>query len=762
MKKFLLVLVLLSASLVFASCGGEEDASHQHEKTLHWLHDGVNHWLGCSGCEEKFDEAKHTFGEWKVTKEASLTEKGSKERVCSVCDYKETEEIPVVDHAHEKTDWVSDANGHWKGCIGCEEKFDEGSHEYGEWRLINDSTETQEGSKSHACTVCKYVETVTIPVKDHTHEESDWVSDDVNHWKTCSKCTDELEKGAHNYEPTVVGSTVTFKCDVCEKEKVEDEYYLVGKLLEKPQWSNYEDFTVLARRNADNISIRLVSTNNVFSQATRNSRVELYFVVGDKLLTREGNEGVTRINITSTGAMTVFNYGAPVNSDGISYSIKGTNCTVVDLVVPYSVLGAQSDDIFGISCGLWSENDTDWAPMYSLDSNVISSVEVLSQYVRCDKDNLFFESPINDYKENIPQPEYSKEELIVGYPFGVADPVNVFDENADEIYLKVNKNAASFTFDMIGFGTLESNEYLKLIIHTSDVDGNGWNLQASDVTFLISSTKAAYKTEQTFFWDYVNFSEGETNAMNTPVYSVDESGYFRLSFDVEFEEIPDYRGDIEISFIMLEFHEGLIYNGDPVDKAMTEYGMGVGDPALQSSYRILQERQISVDKDSILDQYAYKFSTDYYANIVKGENGLKVSLVSFNPLANNFVRLIIDTDGVAALGGWALDVNDVSFMIYKDKAYMATGENNFWNKENTQFHSGDETINTPIYTEYQDYWTIELEIQYDELGLNINQDSPLKAMLIAFTPVIQNHGFNFAGMVPGDVADQNFYFVINK
>ena len=38
----------------------------------------------------------HTFGAWTITKQPTATEKGSKERVCSVCQYKETAEIPAT------------------------------------------------------------------------------------------------------------------------------------------------------------------------------------------------------------------------------------------------------------------------------------------------------------------------------------------------------------------------------------------------------------------------------------------------------------------------------------------------------------------------------------------------------------------------------------------------------------------------------------------------------------------------------------------
>ncbi|MBQ8230894.1 MAG: hypothetical protein IJZ34_03040 [Lachnospiraceae bacterium] len=53
---------------------------------------------GAKGTEtfEVGELAKHSYGEWKVVKEATANEKGLKERECSVCGDTETEEIPVI------------------------------------------------------------------------------------------------------------------------------------------------------------------------------------------------------------------------------------------------------------------------------------------------------------------------------------------------------------------------------------------------------------------------------------------------------------------------------------------------------------------------------------------------------------------------------------------------------------------------------------------------------------------------------------------
>lgn len=40
--------------------------------------------------------AEHTFGDWNVIKDATAIEKGSKERICSVCGYKETADVPAI------------------------------------------------------------------------------------------------------------------------------------------------------------------------------------------------------------------------------------------------------------------------------------------------------------------------------------------------------------------------------------------------------------------------------------------------------------------------------------------------------------------------------------------------------------------------------------------------------------------------------------------------------------------------------------------
>ncbi|OUP03914.1 hypothetical protein B5F36_06850 [Anaerofilum sp. An201] len=67
----------------------------EHQFTGEWKSDGMNHWKECS-CGTKGLEAAHTYSEWVVTKEATATESGSRERSCTVCGHKVVESIPAT------------------------------------------------------------------------------------------------------------------------------------------------------------------------------------------------------------------------------------------------------------------------------------------------------------------------------------------------------------------------------------------------------------------------------------------------------------------------------------------------------------------------------------------------------------------------------------------------------------------------------------------------------------------------------------------
>ena len=141
-------------------------------------------------------EHVHTFGEWIVTKEATETEEGEKERTCSVCKYAEKEIIARLEHVHT----------------------------FGEWYVIIYPTETSNGEKERTCSVCKYVESFIIPSLNHTHDFWEyWTNDETSHWHTCNGCSEVKDKAAHQWVdgkimkwPTCKEEGIqTYSCPVC-------------------------------------------------------------------------------------------------------------------------------------------------------------------------------------------------------------------------------------------------------------------------------------------------------------------------------------------------------------------------------------------------------------------------------------------------------------------------------------------------------------------------------------------------------------------
>ena len=66
------------------------------EHSYFWQFDITNHWKHCSIGNEDTAQEAHTFGDWKVTKQASIGVEGEKERTCKACGYKETATIPAI------------------------------------------------------------------------------------------------------------------------------------------------------------------------------------------------------------------------------------------------------------------------------------------------------------------------------------------------------------------------------------------------------------------------------------------------------------------------------------------------------------------------------------------------------------------------------------------------------------------------------------------------------------------------------------------
>ena len=147
---------------------GEAEPPHEHSYTQ--KHDAAQHWQECS-CGERLNVANHIYGDWRETKPATETEAGSRERDCTVCDYVQTETIPMLEHEHSYGDWQKDETQHWKECR-CGEKTEVGNHTFGDWTITKEPTTTETGSRERGCAVCEYVQTEAIPAAE-TGEPTD-------------------------------------------------------------------------------------------------------------------------------------------------------------------------------------------------------------------------------------------------------------------------------------------------------------------------------------------------------------------------------------------------------------------------------------------------------------------------------------------------------------------------------------------------------------------------------------------------------------
>ena len=190
-----------------------------------WQSNDTQHWKECR-CGEKIEVGDHTYGEWKITKEPTTTETGSRERTCSTCNYKDREILPVHKHSHNNK-WEKDDAQHWRLC-SCGEKFDIADHSFDNWTITKEPTTTETGSRERTCSICKYTQEETIPVHEHSIHDETWKYDDTEHWQECS-CGERLNVAAHTYGDWKVTKEATETeagsrergCAVCEYVQTE-------------------------------------------------------------------------------------------------------------------------------------------------------------------------------------------------------------------------------------------------------------------------------------------------------------------------------------------------------------------------------------------------------------------------------------------------------------------------------------------------------------------------------------------------------------
>lgn len=192
-----------------------------------WQYDDQNHWKECihDGCTQKDSLDSHSFGGWTVRQEPTCTAQGEEYRRC-ICGYEETRPMAIVDHLLSDT-YEKNSGGHWQKCTrsGCEYKTETEEHTYSDWTVTVPAECEKNGYQEHACAVCGYVESETIPALRHM--TGDWIPGENQHYMHCDRCGLNHNYQNHDWQITEhaatceTGAYKLSECHVCGFSKEE-------------------------------------------------------------------------------------------------------------------------------------------------------------------------------------------------------------------------------------------------------------------------------------------------------------------------------------------------------------------------------------------------------------------------------------------------------------------------------------------------------------------------------------------------------------
>lgn len=206
-------------------CGYEQIQSipairHSHTINPIWSNNEIAHWheasCGLEGHRNSLDN--HSFVDVSVIKVPTCTEKGLKTVKCSICNYEKQVELPIDSSAHQydTSSWINDGNYHWHGTTcGHNITKDKSSHSFGSWTTKKSATEDAEGLKQRICSICKYVESQTIPKKTDTYSTS-WSKNETQHWHEASCGKEEHRSDVMNHTFRLI----TDRASTCTKKGV--------------------------------------------------------------------------------------------------------------------------------------------------------------------------------------------------------------------------------------------------------------------------------------------------------------------------------------------------------------------------------------------------------------------------------------------------------------------------------------------------------------------------------------------------------------
>lgn len=228
-------------TVVFTLVFSSHDCTRVEATDATCTEDGNIEYYECADCGYKFTKSmpaaetdilddedvviaaiNHEYGNWSITTKPTLITAGEAERVCeNDSTHKETKELPALNDTHV---WTKDDSRHIEPT---EEQMGKDVYisEYGEVEVTLPKKEhkhvlvahkavaatcTSEGNEVYwMCSGCHRMfsdeagetEITEIPTIPAGHKYSTkWMSDDIGHWRVCSRCGAEGTKLSHKYD----------------------------------------------------------------------------------------------------------------------------------------------------------------------------------------------------------------------------------------------------------------------------------------------------------------------------------------------------------------------------------------------------------------------------------------------------------------------------------------------------------------------------------------------------------------------------------
>lgn len=195
----------------------DNSATHTFDTTM-WQSDESGHWRKstCDGTEPTHqslqnDFAEHTYGTWTVKTPAEFHKNRIESRLCSVCGFEDTKEVPdTMEHTWTKN---KDNQNHWEETTCTDHEKLIRNKETHTWESKTDDTNHWEQ------TTCTQHEAIKRNEDTHTWN---WKCDNVNHWEE-TKCTqhDNIKRNVtgHTWVYASEGELTHSRTSNCGAEK---------------------------------------------------------------------------------------------------------------------------------------------------------------------------------------------------------------------------------------------------------------------------------------------------------------------------------------------------------------------------------------------------------------------------------------------------------------------------------------------------------------------------------------------------------------